>query len=106
MLRSSRPVLNGQVYGNEEKVHHGCGGLFGAALCGFSPSQASPVNATAPIASFNVDLLDGTDLSNTIGLDLDLGVTTAHGAGNLLPVPAVTKVVINGPLYLYSALGL
>ncbi len=77
----------------------------GAALCAIAPAQATPVNATVPVALFNVDLLDGTDLSNTTGLYLDLGVTTARGAGDFRLVPAVTAVVVNGPLYLYSALG-
>lgn len=78
---------------------------FGAALCALAPAQASPVNATAPIALFNVDLLDGTDLSNTTGLHLDIGVTTARGAGDFSVISAVTEVVVNGPLYLYSAFG-
>ena len=79
--------------------------LCSAALCAIAPAQASPLNATAPIALFNVDLLDGTDLSNATGLYLDIGVTTARGAGDFSVIPAVTGVVVNGPLYLYSALG-
>ena len=84
--------------------------LAAAALCGAAwllsaPAQASPVNATAPIALLNVDLMDGTDLSNTTGLYLDAGVTTARGAGDFQAIPAITAVMVNGPLYLYSALG-
>ena len=79
--------------------------LCGAALCALAPAQASPVNAAAPIALFNVALLDGTDLSNTTGLFLDIGVTTARGAGDFGVISAVTQVVVNGPLYLYSAFG-
>jgi len=79
--------------------------LCGAAIFAAAPAQASPLNATAPIALFNVDLVDGTDLSNTTGLYLDLGVTTARGAGDFRVISAVTGIVVNGPLYLYSALG-
>jgi hypothetical protein len=79
--------------------------FFGAALCVLAPAQASPVNATAPIALFNVALVDGTDLSNTTGLSFNLGLTTAQGAGDFSMIPAVTTVAVNGPLYLYSALG-
>ena len=79
--------------------------LAAAASAATVPAQASPVNAAAPVALFNVDLVDGTDLSNTTGLYLDTGVTTARGAGDFRAVPAGTGVAVNGPLYLYSALG-
>lgn len=79
------------------------------ALCGayasIRPALADPVNATAPVALFNVELLDGTDLSNASGLMLDFGTTTARGAGDFLPIPAQTSVAVEGPLYLYTALG-
>ena len=59
------------------------------ALCGayasIRPALADPVNATAPVALFNVELLDGTDLSNASGLMLDFGPTTARGAGTSCP---------------------
>ena len=79
--------------------------LAAAASAAAMPAQASPVNAAAPVALFNVDLVDGTDLPNTTGLYFDTGVTTARGAGDFRAVPAGTGVAVNGPLYLYSALG-
>jgi len=84
--------------------------LAAAALCGAAwlsgaPAQAGPVNAADPVALFNVDLLDGTDLSNTTGLRFDNGVTTARGAGDFRVIPAGTTVMVSSPLYLHSALG-
>lgn len=79
--------------------------LCGALLCAFTSAQASPLNATAPIALFNVALLDGTDLSNTTGVSFDFGMTTTQGAGDFSLIPVITTVAVNGPLYLYSALG-
>ena len=77
----------------------------GAALCALAPAQASPVNATVPIALFDVDMVDGTDLSNTTALSMDFGFTSSRGAGDFDQIRSVTMVVVNGPLYLYSALG-
>lgn len=84
--------------------------MLAAALCGAAwlsgaPAQAGPVNAADPVALFNVDLLDGTDLSNTTGLRFDSGVTTARGAGDFRVIPAGTTVALSSPLYLHSALG-
>jgi hypothetical protein len=79
--------------------------LCGAALCALAPAQASTLNATAPIALFNVALVDGTDLSNTTGLSFNFGLTTAQGAGDFSVISVATMVAVNGPLYLYSAFG-
>ena len=105
MLRFIGPVPNGKDVGMRRRVSLVTMALCAAAFLAGVPAQASPVNAAAPIALFNVDLVDGTDLSNTTGLYLDTGVMTARGAGDFRMIPAVTEIVVNGPLYLYSALG-
>lgn len=84
--------------------------LAAAALCAAAwlapmAAQAGPVNAAEPVALLNVTLLDGTDLSDTTGLALDGGITTARGAGDFQVIPAGTMVAVSGPLYLYTALG-
>ncbi|MGI4942366.1 MAG: hypothetical protein ACRYHQ_17665 [Janthinobacterium lividum] len=79
--------------------------LFGAVLCSLSPAQAAPSNSSAPIALFNVAMLDGTDLTSTIGIRLSSGTTTSPGTGEFHRVATFTSVAINEPLYFYSALG-
>ncbi|MGI4942368.1 MAG: PEP-CTERM sorting domain-containing protein [Janthinobacterium lividum] len=79
--------------------------LCGAALCAIAPAQASPLNATVPIALFSVGLLNGTDLSDTTGVSFSFGVTTDQGAGDFSQIAANTMVTSNGSLYFYSALG-
>lgn len=77
--------------------------MLGAMLAG--PARADPVNAAAPIALFDVTMLDGTDLRNTTGLQLADGLTSSRGAGDFAVIPGGTQVAMNGALYLYTALG-
>ena len=66
---------------------------------------ADPVIATAPVALFDVNLVDGADLASASGLAMDFGTTTARGAGDFAAIPSGTPVTVDGPLYLYTALG-
>lgn len=77
--------------------------MLGAVLAG--PARADPVNAAAPVALFNVTMLDGTDLRNTTGLQLAKGLTSSQGAGDFAVIPGGTSVAVNGALHLYTALG-
>ncbi len=77
--------------------------MLGAVLAG--PGHAAPVNAAAPIALFNVELLDGTDLRNTTGLQISSGLMSSRGAGDFAMIPGGTSVAVRSPLYLYTALG-
>lgn len=77
--------------------------MLGGLLAG--PAQAAPVNAAAPIALFDVELLDGTDLRNTTGLQILSGLMSSRGAGDFTAIPGGTQVAVNSALYLYTALG-
>lgn len=81
-----------------------CGLAVGGA-CGAGPAAAAPVNAADPVALFEVELLDGTDLTNATGLRLSAGVTTSQGAGDFAAIPYGTGVATNGALHLHTALG-
>ncbi len=79
--------------------------LCGAAGVTAAPAHAAPVNATAPIALFNVMPVDGSDLSNATAVRFASGVTTSRGAGDFGMIPAGTAVSVSGPLHFFTALG-
>ena len=83
-----------------------CGlGVCGAGPFSVGPADAAPVNAADPLALFDVELLDGTDLSNASGVRLSTGVTTSQGAGDFRVVPSGTGVTTGGALDFHTPLG-